>query len=83
MGTLSVTVMARTWLVKAGRDPSGAWEAVIATLCISAAAALRLLEPGDTGTLLAAAGLWSLAYSLLLALFLRVGSREKWRSETG
>ncbi|PWG60908.1 NnrS family protein [Sediminicurvatus halobius] len=72
MGTLTVSVMARIWLVKAGADPAAAPEPVIGTLLLAGAAALRLLQPGSEPALLAAAALWALAYLVLLGLFLRV-----------
>lgn len=76
MGTLTVSVMARTWLVKSGKDAAGAPEPVLAALLIALAAGLRLLRPADDTALLAAAALWSLAYALLLCLFLRVPWRR-------
>jgi len=72
MGTLTVSVMARTWLVKAGADPAAAPEPVIGTLLLAGAAVLRLLKPGSEPALLLAALLWALAYLMLLGLFLRI-----------
>jgi uncharacterized protein involved in response to NO len=72
LGTLTITVMARTWLVKARQPPDSAGEVPLAVVCVSAAAALRLGAPDSDAALLAAAALWSAGFALLLVLFIRV-----------
>jgi uncharacterized protein involved in response to NO len=82
LGTLTVTVMARTWLVKAGQPPDSAREVPLAVVCISAAAALRLGAPDTDAALITAAALWSTGFALLLVLFVRVpGSGQSRRRD--
>ena len=72
VGTLTVNVMALTWLRLARRDPARARLPMAATLLIAAATALRLLADAvdARGALLAcAAGCWSAAFVALLLLF--------------
>ncbi|MCL4802416.1 MAG: NnrS family protein [Burkholderiales bacterium] len=82
LGTLTLNVMAATWLRKARRDPARARLPVWGTLLLAAAAPVRAfagLGVGDPLALLwIAALLWSAAFALLLALFARVrGERRR------
>jgi uncharacterized protein involved in response to NO len=75
MGTLTINVMALTWLRLARRDPARATLPVVATLLVAAATVLRVgadFALAERGILLwTAAACWSSAYVLLLALFAR------------
>ena len=64
LGTLTFNVMALAWLLKARRDPARSRLVVWGTALIAAAALGRA-----AGEYLAAALAWSLAFTLLLALF--------------
>jgi len=64
IGTLTFNVMALAWLLKARRDPARSRIVVWGTLLIGAAARARA-----AGEYLAAALAWSVAFTLLLALF--------------
>ena len=79
LGTLTVTVMARTRLVRAGQNPARAREIPAAALLMSLAAALRLAAetaPEAVLALLWGASLgWSLALLLLLRLLFTVPAR--------
>jgi uncharacterized protein involved in response to NO len=66
LGTLTLNVMAMSWLLAARRDPARSRLTVAGTLLIAAAAVLRV-----SGFFTAAALCWSAAYLLLLALFFR------------
>jgi uncharacterized protein involved in response to NO len=66
LGTLTLNVMALSWLLRARRDPARAHSIVWGTLFLGAAGVLRLL-----GVLEAAAFFWSAAFLLLLNVFLR------------
>jgi uncharacterized protein involved in response to NO len=65
LGTLTFSVMAFSWLLRARRDPARVGSIAWGTALLGAAALLRLLEQ-----LPAAALCWSAAYLLLAALFL-------------
>lgn len=75
MGTLTINVMALTWLRLARRDPARALLPVWATGLVAVAATARIaadfLEGRATWLAIAAAA-WCAAFSLLLALFARV-----------
>lgn len=75
LGTLTLNVMAMSWMFKAHLDPSRAGPQVCGTVLLGAAAIARILAGqgvGDPRSLLlfAAAG-WSLAFALLLIVYLR------------
>ena len=82
LGTLTLNVMALTWLRLARRDPAAAREPPWGTLLIAAAAIGRVAADFTLGhrpaLLLLAAACWSAAFLLLLALFARV----KWGSDS-
>ncbi|HKJ95343.1 MAG TPA: NnrS family protein [Gammaproteobacteria bacterium] len=75
LGTLTTGVMARVRLTRAKHDPAGSATIVPMAATVTAAALARLLLPGDPAALTMAAGLWSLAYGLLVALLARVPAR--------
>ncbi len=75
MGTLTATVMARVRLVRRKLDPAQEWSTPVVALAISAAAVLRIGWPASPPALWLAAGLWTLAFILLLGLFARVPAR--------
>lgn len=75
IGTLTVNVMALTWLRLARRDPARAVLPVWSTALVAVAVVARVAAdfvPERGPWLAAAAGSWSAAYVLLLALFSRV-----------
>jgi len=80
LGTLTLNVMAMTWTLKAGQDPSRDRVRVWATVLLGAAALARVLAglgTFDAQTLLVVASImWSSAFALLLALLVRVRSRR-------
>ena len=65
LGTLTLNVMAQSWLLKARRDPSRSIGIVAGTSLIALATVLRV-----AGLLEAAAACWSAAFLTLLAVFL-------------
>lgn len=75
LGTLTLNVMAMTWTLKAGQDPSRARVRVAATILIAGATLARVLA--GLGTLdpqvllLIAAAAWAGAFALLLVLLVR------------
>jgi uncharacterized protein involved in response to NO len=71
LGTLTFNVMAMSWLLKARRMAEGSRVVVAGTLLIAAATLLRV--SGSPGI---AAGCWSAAFVLLLALFARLIPRS-------
>jgi uncharacterized protein involved in response to NO len=77
LGTLTFTVMATLWLAKFRRPPARSMLIVCGTALIAGSTAFRVLgafhpEPW----LLVSAACWSAAYSVLLALFWRVRTRQ-------
>lgn len=66
LGTLTFTVMAFSWLLRARRDPAQFPTLVWGTLLLAAATMLRVFQYWE-----AAALCWSAAFVLLLTLFLR------------
>lgn len=75
LGTLTTGVMARVRLNRAKCDPARSLTIPPMAGSIAAAALLRLLMPRDMTALAAASGLWALAYTLLVILFVRIPSR--------
>jgi uncharacterized protein involved in response to NO len=65
LGTLTLNVMAQSWLLRARADPSRSFGIVAGTLLIALATVFRVL-----GLLEAAAACWSAAFLTLLAIFL-------------
>jgi uncharacterized protein involved in response to NO len=80
LGTLTLNVMAMTWTLKAGHDPSQAGVRVAATILLGAAALARVLAglgPFDPRVLLlVAAAAWTSAFALLAVLLVRHRRRE-------
>ncbi|HEY5366948.1 MAG TPA: NnrS family protein [Casimicrobiaceae bacterium] len=80
LGTLTLNVMAMTWLLRARRNPASTRLPVLATLLLALATALRafaggaVLEPEVA--LLAASLCWSGAFALLLILLLNVDANR-------
>lgn len=70
LGTLTLTVMARTSFIKAGWHPGRIPGLGLAALLMSAAAFTRLMAGADQTLLLAAALLWSGALMLLMRILL-------------
>ncbi|WP_313304233.1 NnrS family protein [Stutzerimonas balearica] len=82
LGTLSFSVMARTWLTQRFRDANARPWIYPFALCISLAALIRLLAPASPAALAFAAGSWSLAFLALATLFWRSrGQRRARRRE--
>lgn len=85
LGTLSFSVMARTWLLQRLRDANGRRWIHPFALLLSLAAAVRVLAPAlgldHPGWLLLAAGAWSLAFVALAMLFWRTRHGGSRRSE--
>lgn len=79
LGTLTLNVMAMTWTLKAGLDPSRAGVRVAATVLLAAATLARVLAglgTFDAQMLLAiASAAWTVAFALLLGLLIRVRRR--------
>lgn len=79
LGTLTLNVMATTWIRKARREPVDFAAPIWGTILLAAATLARVLAGlgvYDPVTLLvAAAACWSGAFALLLALFLRLRPR--------
>ena len=71
IGTLTINVMALTWLRLARRDPARARIPVYATALIAVAAVSRVFSGAGPAALMLAAGCWAAAYLLLLLLFAR------------
>lgn len=75
VGTLTLNVMAMTWMLKARRDPSRSRVPVWGTLLLATATLLRVLADfaaGDAPALLLAAALcWGVAFALLAGLLWR------------
>jgi uncharacterized protein involved in response to NO len=75
LGTLTLNVMAMTWTLKAGEDPSRDRLRVAATVLVGAATVARVLAGlgafDPLRLLVLAAALWSSAFVLLLAIFIR------------
>lgn len=73
LGTLTLTVMARTQLIQRYRDPNARPLSHVAGILVNCAAALRvipaLLGQQSSMWLLGAALLWSLSFIVLLAVF--------------
>lgn len=76
LGTLTLTVMARKWTIKARQHPGSIRGLLPATGLIAGAAMLRLVLPYSAGALVGAALLWSGAFFLLLVIFARTGSQR-------
>jgi uncharacterized protein involved in response to NO len=76
LGTLTLNVMAMTWLLRARRNPASTRLPVFATLLLALATVVRVfaaagpLEPRTM--LLIASFCWSGAFAMLLVLLLRV-----------
>lgn len=75
LGTLTLNVMAMSWVFKARLDPSHAGPQVCGTVLLGAAAIARILAGQGVGDprslLLLASACWSLAFALLLIVYLR------------
>ncbi len=75
LGTLTLNVMAMTWTLKAGQDPSRARVRVAATILIGAAALARVLAGLGTFDpqmlLVIASTAWSSGFALLLILLVQ------------
>lgn len=77
LGTLTFNVMAMSWTLKARRAPAGYAGVVWGTGLIAAATGFRVLGTFHPDPwLLVAAGCWSAAYALLIALFWRLRPRR-------
>jgi len=80
LGTLTLNVIAMTWLQRARRDPARARLLVWGTLLIAAATLARALAGlglfDAQALLLVAAACWGGAFALLLALLARVRARK-------
>jgi uncharacterized protein involved in response to NO len=70
LGTLTFNVMATSWLLKARRPETHNGAVVTGTALIAAATLLRALGEFQPAWLLVAAGCWTVAFSLLLGIFL-------------
>lgn len=81
LGTLTVTVMARTQMMQRYRDPNARPLSHVAGVLINAAAVLRvipaLMGQQSSVWLLSAAGLWTLGFLLLLLVFWHTRSALK------
>ncbi|HET8746096.1 MAG TPA: NnrS family protein [Ramlibacter sp.] len=83
LGTLTLNVMAMTWTLKAGEDPSRDRLRLAATVLVGAAALARVL--GGVGVsdplrlFVIASTLWSGAFALLLAILVRARVRKSAR----
>ena len=75
IGTLTITVMARKWTIKARQHPGGIRGLIPATGLIAGAAILRLGWPYSPTVLMGSAVLWSGAFLLLLVIFVRSANR--------
>lgn len=76
LGTLTFNVMAQSWLLKARRAAVGATTIVLGTVLLGAATLFRVLASFHPGPwLLLAAGSWTAAFVVLLALFWRTTRR--------
>jgi uncharacterized protein involved in response to NO len=75
LGTLTATVMARVRLVRRRLEPAREWSTPVIALLIAAAAVLRIGWPASETALWLAAGAWSAAWLLVLALMFRVPAR--------
>lgn len=75
IGTLTLTVMARKWVIKARQHPGGIRGLMPATGLIASAAILRLGWPYSPTALIGSAVLWSGAFLLLLIIFARTTNR--------
>jgi uncharacterized protein involved in response to NO len=70
LGTLTLNVMAQAWLLKARRDPSRVPGIVAATVLMALATVFRMVS-----FLELAAGCWTAAFVMLLAIFWRSGKK--------
>ena len=81
LGTLTLNVMAMTWTLKAGEDPSRDRARVAATVLVGAAALARVLAGvgafDPLRLFVIAAALWSSGFALLLAGLVRVRVRAR------
>lgn len=78
LGSLTFNVMAMSWLLKARRVPDRSAAILIGTLLLAAATVFRVIGSFDAGPWLhVAAGCWSAAFALLLALFARTRRRSR------
>ena len=86
LGTLTINVMALTWLRLARRDTARARLPLWATGCIAVATAARVAADfpfeGRAALLAVASVAWSAAYALLLALFARTPALSPRREGT-
>lgn len=71
LGTLTITVMARTWMVRVQRDPKRLPGLPLAVALIAAAAVLRIAGPDRPLPLMTASLLWSAAFTVLFMTLLR------------
>ena len=80
LGTLTLNVMAMTWLLRARRNPASTRLPVVATLLLALATVLRAFAGGTMldpqAALLAASLCWSGAFALLLILLLKVDANR-------
>lgn len=81
LGTLTLNVMAMTWLLRARRSPTTTSVPLLATLLLALATVLRVFAGGAsleirTG-LLAASVCWSGAFAMLLVLLLSVDANPR------
>lgn len=70
LGTLTLNVMAQAWLLKARRDPPRVPGIVVATVLMALATVFRMVS-----LLELAAGCWTAAFVMLLAIFWRSRKR--------
>ncbi len=79
LGTLTLNVMAQSWLLKARRAAEGSSPHIVAATALLGAATVLRVYASFSGAawLLAAAGCWALAFALLLLLFLRSRYRSR------
>lgn len=70
LGTLTFNVMAGSWLLKARRPETHRTALVSGTVLIAAATLLRAIGEFHPPSLLAAAACWTVAYAILLGVFL-------------
>ncbi|WP_435101398.1 NnrS family protein [Arhodomonas sp. AD133] len=71
LGTLSITVMVRTAILRAKRDPARLPGVPPAVVMIAAAAVLRIGWPATPSLMMAASLLWSAAFAIVLVTLVR------------
>ena len=77
LGTLTLSVMARSRLHRVRRDPNASPVIYLAVALLSLAALIRILGKAPTASYLAAAVCWSLAYLILLGVLLKLAVEER------